>query len=331
MVRTSTALTVCIINHVPEAERAPDQLLLQARSAPQQQLPGETSLPVGANLGVATDTLGSNDLDTSFVVDDPHVDAASIGLASRIYALGATDRFSSFRPEVTQAGRDVERVTAARQHAETGSVRVGAQPDMTQQLVAEEMLRASTTGVLAMMGTGAALHHNPSDVANQHQTIDQYAALGDMAAAAVGIRDSRATAQTQRGVAGSRASRAVSGSDVTFEAGGGFARAPWAPGAVSRVGAPQGAVGEPSRIGDSGASGALRTEGRGIVPDTTAVEAASEVGAGNNGTPPKLYHYTNEAGMQGILDSEALNPSLKAINPNDVRYDNGQYLSDIAP
>jgi len=44
-----------------------------------------------------------------------------------------------------------------------------------------------------------------------------------------------------------------------------------------------------------------------------------------------LYHYTNEAGMQGILDSENLNPSLKALNPNDVRYGNGQYLSDIAP
>ena len=44
-----------------------------------------------------------------------------------------------------------------------------------------------------------------------------------------------------------------------------------------------------------------------------------------------MYHYTNEAGMQGILDSENLNPSLKALNPNDERYGNGQYLSDIAP
>jgi hypothetical protein len=31
------------------------------------------------------------------------------------------------------------------------------------------------------------------------------------------------------------------------------------------------------------------------------------------------------------LDQEALNPSLKALNPNDVRYGNGQYLSDIVP
>lgn len=67
------------------------------------------------------------------------------------------------------------------------------------------------------------------------------------------------------------------------------------------------------------------------VPNTTAVDATSEVGAGNNGIPSKLYHYTNEAGMQGILDPETLNPSLKAINPNDVRYGNGQYLSGIAP
>jgi hypothetical protein len=47
--------------------------------------------------------------------------------------------------------------------------------------------------------------------------------------------------------------------------------------------------------------------------------------------PAKLYHYTNEAGMNGIVDSQSMNPSLKAINPNDVRYGNGQYLSDIEP
>jgi hypothetical protein len=33
----------------------------------------------------------------------------------------------------------------------------------------------------------------------------------------------------------------------------------------------------------------------------------------------------------GILESEALNPSLRALNPADLRYGNGQYLSDIAP
>ena len=44
-----------------------------------------------------------------------------------------------------------------------------------------------------------------------------------------------------------------------------------------------------------------------------------------------LFHYTDEAGHTGILDSEALNPSLKALNPKDARYGNGQYLSDIVP
>ncbi|QOK94926.1 hypothetical protein HF908_23425 (plasmid) [Ralstonia pseudosolanacearum] len=44
-----------------------------------------------------------------------------------------------------------------------------------------------------------------------------------------------------------------------------------------------------------------------------------------------MYHYTNEAGMTGILESGVLRPSLKALNPNDVRYGNGQYLSDLVP
>jgi large repetitive protein len=35
--------------------------------------------------------------------------------------------------------------------------------------------------------------------------------------------------------------------------------------------------------------------------------------------------------MNGILESEQLNPSLKALNPADARYGNGQYRSDIAP
>ena len=44
-----------------------------------------------------------------------------------------------------------------------------------------------------------------------------------------------------------------------------------------------------------------------------------------------LYHYTNENGMQGIIDSGELNPSLKANNPKDARFGDGQYLSDILP
>ncbi len=35
--------------------------------------------------------------------------------------------------------------------------------------------------------------------------------------------------------------------------------------------------------------------------------------------------------MDGILSSKKLNPSLKANNPKDARYGDGQYLSDIAP
>ena len=44
-----------------------------------------------------------------------------------------------------------------------------------------------------------------------------------------------------------------------------------------------------------------------------------------------LYHYTNEKGMNGIVGSRKLNPSLKANNPKDCFYGEGQYLSDIVP
>ena len=44
-----------------------------------------------------------------------------------------------------------------------------------------------------------------------------------------------------------------------------------------------------------------------------------------------LYHYTNQSGMEGILQTKTIKPSLKELNPKDVRYGNGQYLSDIVP
>ena len=44
-----------------------------------------------------------------------------------------------------------------------------------------------------------------------------------------------------------------------------------------------------------------------------------------------LYHYTTEKGQQGILGLEELWRSTKAANPKDVRYGEGQYLSDIVP
>ncbi|MEI5906972.1 HYD1 signature containing ADP-ribosyltransferase family protein [Bacillus spongiae] len=50
----------------------------------------------------------------------------------------------------------------------------------------------------------------------------------------------------------------------------------------------------------------------------------------NNGIS-KLYHYTNEKGLNGILESGKLNPSTKTLNPKDVRYTNGQYLTDVVP
>ncbi|MEM7534664.1 MAG: HYD1 signature containing ADP-ribosyltransferase family protein [Chloroflexota bacterium] len=44
-----------------------------------------------------------------------------------------------------------------------------------------------------------------------------------------------------------------------------------------------------------------------------------------------LFHYTNQFGYEGILQSKQLNPSTMNRNPNDVRYGDGQYLSDIKP
>src|SRR5437899_1863960 len=44
-----------------------------------------------------------------------------------------------------------------------------------------------------------------------------------------------------------------------------------------------------------------------------------------------LYHYTNLKGLLGILSSQKLLPSLATNNPADVRFGNGQYLSDLEP
>ncbi len=35
--------------------------------------------------------------------------------------------------------------------------------------------------------------------------------------------------------------------------------------------------------------------------------------------------------MEGIFQTKVIKPSLKELNPKDVRYGNGQYLSDIVP
>ncbi|GGZ25468.1 hypothetical protein GCM10010300_81050 [Streptomyces olivaceoviridis] len=51
----------------------------------------------------------------------------------------------------------------------------------------------------------------------------------------------------------------------------------------------------------------------------------------SGGCPTTLYHYTNEAGHDSIIGSGELRPSLKANNPKDARYGDGQYLTDIKP
>jgi hypothetical protein len=44
-----------------------------------------------------------------------------------------------------------------------------------------------------------------------------------------------------------------------------------------------------------------------------------------------LYHYTNETGLSGILQSGVIWASRAATRPRDVRYGEGQYLTDIEP
>jgi hypothetical protein len=44
-----------------------------------------------------------------------------------------------------------------------------------------------------------------------------------------------------------------------------------------------------------------------------------------------LYHYTSQAGYEGIIKNNTIFPSLKANNPKDARFGEGQYLSDIIP
>ena len=44
-----------------------------------------------------------------------------------------------------------------------------------------------------------------------------------------------------------------------------------------------------------------------------------------------LFHYTDQAGLVGILASLVLWASRRASSARDVRYGNGQYLTDIVP
>lgn len=73
-----------------------------------------------------------------------------------------------------------------------------------------------------------------------------------------------------------------------------------------------------------GGMGAVR-RGAGFVAESAAVGDATATGRG------VLYHYTNEAGAVGIVESNSINPSLWKVGTKDVRYGNGQYVSDILP
>lgn len=91
-----------------------------------------------------------------------------------------------------------------------------------------------------------------------------------------------------------------------------------------------------------GAAGAMGYDGNDIVPGTYSDDAGLRAGQSANkllgssdevanASKNVLYHYTNEKGMKGIIESGELKPSLKANNPKDVRYGDGQYLTDIMP
>ena len=60
-------------------------------------------------------------------------------------------------------------------------------------------------------------------------------------------------------------------------------------------------------------------------------EASGAVAVNNPIQRRTLYHYTDEGGLNGISGSNSLWASTKGRNPNDVRYGNGQYVSDFAP
>jgi hypothetical protein len=100
--------------------------------------------------------------------------------------------------------------------------------------------------------------------------------------------------------------------------------------ALPRVGAQPSTPAEASPTQLSGPreeSASPSAEGRGASTTLQRSFVATEAA-----TPREtLFHYTDEAGQNGILDSGQLNPSLKSVNPADARYGNGQYLSDVQP
>jgi hypothetical protein len=47
--------------------------------------------------------------------------------------------------------------------------------------------------------------------------------------------------------------------------------------------------------------------------------------------PQVLYHYATPEAIREILRTQVLFPSIRAANPRDARYGDGQYFSNIAP
>jgi hypothetical protein len=88
-------------------------------------------------------------------------------------------------------------------------------------------------------------------------------------------------------------------------------------------------------LGDLGAGLRARLGAIGRGGSDVAIGAERVIGEGGTaaarGGRTTLYHYTSEAGQAGILSSGHIRPSLARNNPRDVRYGEGQYLSDIRP
>jgi hypothetical protein len=80
------------------------------------------------------------------------------------------------------------------------------------------------------------------------------------------------------------------------------------------------------RVGTRATGPAASAMGARAAAGTARATAETAVSGGRT-----LFHYTDESGLKGILDSGVLRPSLKSVNRRDVRYGNGQYLSDIKP
>ncbi|MFE3543034.1 putative T7SS-secreted protein [Nocardia sp. NPDC059177] len=69
----------------------------------------------------------------------------------------------------------------------------------------------------------------------------------------------------------------------------------------------------------------------GLMPEGCEGDGQNNPAGQTPEVPRTLYHYTNQDGHDGILDSQEMWPSLREQNPKDARYGDGQYLTDIVP